>query len=434
MFDVAIVGGGAAGLATAIFTARTPGRTLRIIVLDGASRLGAKILISGGGRCNITNRQVRPADYWGGDRRVVESVLRAFSPADAERFFRDLGVGLHEEERGKLFPNTNSARTVLGALLAAGAAQGVEIRGVSRVDQVQPGVDGFRLILAGAGEVESRRVVLATGGLSLPKSGSDGAGLRIAEALGHRIVPTTPALAPLVVGGTFHRQLSGVSHEAVVTISAGAPTTAQPAPSAEPGRTPARSISVGGPLLWTHFGVSGPAALDASRHWHRAALDGAPARIRLNFVPGLQFADVEQWLTGAASERPSATVRTVLSERLPGAVAEALSRAVSLEPATRLAQLTREARRSLVHALTAWDLPVTGSRGYNYAEATAGGVALEGVDRGSMQSKTVPGLFFAGEMLDVDGRLGGFNFQWAWSSAFVAARGLRHSLREGSDG
>jgi predicted Rossmann fold flavoprotein len=434
VFDVAIVGGGAAGLATAIFTARAPGRALRIVVLDGASRLGAKILISGGGRCNITNRQVRPADYWGGDRRVVETVLRAFSPADAERFFRDLGVGLHEEERGKLFPDSNSARTVLGALLAAGAAHGVEIRGASRVAQVQPDGDGFRMVLAGGRDVVARRVVLATGGLSLPKSGSDGAGLRIAEALGHRTVPTTPALAPLVLDGTFHRPLSGISHEAVLTISAAAATTAQPARAVEPGRTSPRSVSVRGPLLWTHFGLSGPAALDASRHWHRASLNGAPVRARLGFLPGLEFTDVEQWLMGAASERPLASVRTVLSERLPGAVAEALSDAVSLEPATRLAHLPREARRTLVHALTAWDLPVTGSRGYNYAEATAGGVALEGIDRGSMGSKIVPGLFFAGEMLDVDGRLGGFNFQWAWSSAFVAARGVCHSLREGSDG
>jgi predicted Rossmann fold flavoprotein len=429
VLDVAIVGGGAAGLATAIFAARFSGRTGDVAILDGATRLGAKILVSGGGRCNITNRDVRPGDYWGGDRRFIESVLRAFSAADAERFFSDLGVTVHEEERGKLFPDSNSSRAVLSALVSSASALGVETRTSCRVEDVQVCDEGFRVVSSGVGNVLARRVVLATGGVSLPKSGSDGGGLRIAERLGHRIVPTCPALVPLLLDGTFHRALSGVSHEAAITVSAAGATT-RSSEGRSPSRRPPRPVTVRGPLLWTHLGVSGPAALDASRHWHRAALDGEAVRTRLSFLPGLDYAEAEQWVMAAASARPSATVRTVLAERLPGAVVEALHRAIALEPGIRLAHLSRDARRELVHALTAWDLPVTGSRGYNYAEATAGGVALDEVDRGSMASRIRPGLFFAGEVLDVDGRLGGFNFQWAWSSAFVAARGLRHSLRE----
>ncbi len=405
--DVAIIGGGAAGLATAIFAARRLPHA-RVVVLDGARRLGAKILVSGGGRCNVTNRVVTASDYWGGDRRFVGSVLRAF-PADATaEFFGEIGVSLHEEDDGKLFPDSGSAKAVLAALLAAAARAGVEIRGGHRVEGVRPdAAEGF--VVAGDGwSLPARRVVLATGGLSLPKTGSNGGGLSIAASLGHRIVPTTPALAPLVLGGTLHRGLGGVSHEAAITVAGG-------------GHPP---VTLRGSLLWTHFGASGPVALDASRHWHRAEVEGRGVETHLCFLPGLDFAGAERWLLDGAASRPTAMLRTLLADRLPAAVAVILPRAAGVDPDVRLAGLTREDRRRLAHALVAWPLQVTGTRGYNYAEATAGGVALDEVRRGTMESKRCPGLFLAGEVLDVDGRLGGFNFQWAWSSAFVAARGL----------
>jgi predicted Rossmann fold flavoprotein len=410
--DVAIVGGGAAGLTTAIIAARLMSDA-RIVVFDGASRLGAKILVSGGGRCNVTNRQVVSADFWGGERRFIDSVLRAFSAADTVRFFEGLGVGLHEEEHGKLFPDSGRARTVLDALVDAARQSRVAVRLGRRVEAVRRGSDGiFELRLADSSAV-ARRVVLAAGGLSLPKSGSDGGGLTMAAALGHRIVPTTPALAPLVLTGTFHRALAGVSHEAALSVTV----------------DDRRPVRLRGSLLWTHFGVSGPLALDASRHWHRASLEGCRVTVRLSFVPDLDFAGVERGLLDTAAARPSATLRGALAEFLPAAVAGALLQATNLDPGVRLAHLPREDRRRLAGALVSWELMVTGSRGYNYAEATAGGVALDEVDRGTMASKRRDGLFFAGEMLDADGRLGGFNFQWAWSSAFVAARGLAQSMQ-----
>jgi predicted Rossmann fold flavoprotein len=183
-------------------------------------------------------------------------------------------------------------------------------------------------------------------------------------------------------------------------------------------------VTIRGALLWTHFGASGPVVLNASRHWHRVKLEGHDAQMRLSFLPALDFAGAERFLLDSAVERPSAMVRTSLSDRLPAAVAASLPEAVDLNPDTRLAELTRENRRRLAHALVSWPLQVTSSRGYNYAEATAGGVALDEIDRGTMESRVCPGLFLVGEVLDVDGRLGGFNFQWAWSSAYVAARGL----------
>jgi hypothetical protein len=232
-------------------------------------------------------------------------------------------------------------------------------------------------------------------------------------ALGHRIVPTTPALAPLALAGTFHRPLAGVSHDAALSVGV-------------EGRRPVR---LRGSLLWTHFGVSGPVALDASRHWHRATLEGGRVTVHLSFVPDLDFSGVERSLLDTAAARPSATLRGALAELLPAAVAGGLLQATGIDAGVRLAHLSREDRRRVAGALVSWELQVTGSRGYTYAEATAGGVALDEIDRGTMASKTCPGLSLAGEMLDVDGRLGGFNFQWAWSSAFVAARGLARSIQ-----
>jgi predicted Rossmann fold flavoprotein len=409
--DVAIVGGGAAGLATAIFTGRRrPGA--RLVVLDGARRLGAKILVSGGGRCNVTNRVVRASDYWGGDRRVIDGVLRAFPAAEAVRFFEELGVPLHEEADGKLFPDTNRSRTVLDALLGEASRLGVRVETGWRVGRIERRPGGGFLLEGPNGSCAAPAVVLATGGLSVPKSGSDGGGLALARSLGHAVVDTTPALAPLRLSGDFHGGLAGVAHEASLSLAVEG----------------SRTLRLRGALLWTHFGISGPVALDASRHWHRAGIERRPVVVRLSFLPDDDFGRAEARLLSAAAARPSAAVRTVVAEWMPAAVAGALLEHAQVDPATRMAHLGRDDRRRLTHDLTAFVLPIVGSRGYNDAEATAGGVPLDEVERGTMASRMCPGLFLAGEMLDVDGRLGGFNFQWAWSSAWVAARGVAVAL------
>jgi hypothetical protein len=407
---VAIVGAGAAGLATGIFTRRL-NPSLGVIVLDGARRPGAKILVSGGGRCNVTNVSVSEADFNGGRPAVIRRVLRGLSVPETIAFFRELGVALHEEDRGRLFPDTNRARDVLDALLAEAARRGARVLPDHRVVDVRRAAGAFQVITS-RGEVHADAVVLATGGLALPKSGSDGAGFEFARALGHTIVPTTPALAPLVIGGSeddgLHQELSGVSQAVELECWVD-------------GRVAAR---LRGPLLWTHFGVSGPAALDASRHWLRAQLEGRAARLTVNFCPGRRFEDVEREWVALGRDRPGATAQGTLGAMLPAAVAAALARRLALPPDLTLARLTREARRRAVHALVQWPLAVTGARGYTNAEATAGGVHLAEITPATMESRVCSSLFLVGEILDVDGRLGGFNFQWAWSSARVAAGAL----------
>jgi predicted Rossmann fold flavoprotein len=404
--DVAIVGGGAAGLAAGIFAARR-GPGAAIVVLDGARRLGAKILVSGGGRCNVTNVGVTERDFNGGSPPFVRRVLGAFGAGDAVAFFREIGVALHEEEDGKLFPDSNRARTVLDALLGEAEWRGVGVLADHRVKAIARADSGFRLETT-RGAWLARRVVLATGGLSLPKTGSDGGGYALARGLGHGLVATTPGLAPLVLEGAFHARLSGVSHPAALVMRA-------------KGR---KAATIAGSLLWTHFGVSGPAALDASRHWLRARADGLEGALSASFLPGMTFEDVETWLLHRGRDRPRVSLATVLAERLPAALAEAAATALGISPKTTLSQLRREERRLLIRGLLDWPLPVRDSRGYDFAEVTAGGVPLPEVDPRTLESRACPGLHLVGEMLDVDGRIGGFNFQWAWSTAFVAARGL----------
>ncbi len=400
--DVIVVGGGAAGLATAIFAARRrPER--RILILDGARKLGAKILVSGGGRCNVTNSVVTEADFNGGSSRFVRRVLRAFRVAQTIAFFEELGVTLHEEEYGKLFPDSNRARTVLEALLHEAARLGVTILPGHRVLSLEKRDDRF-LVLTPERSFEAERVVLATGGLSLPKTGSDGLGLAIAVRSGHSVVPTTPALVPLVLRGDFHRSLSGVSQPVELRVRV-------------EGREPER---ISGPLLWTHFGLSGTSVLDASRFWCRAQLEGRSVTVSACLLSAEDFGRAEKEMLAVAADRPRLQLQNALGAMLPAAVGKAVLEELGLSGETPMGKLGRDERRRLVHALVDWPLPVRDSRGYSFAEVTAGGISLDEIDPATMASRRCPGLHLVGEMLDVDGRIGGFNFQWAWSTGFVA--------------
>jgi len=383
----------------------------RVTVVDSAKRLGAKILISGGGRCNVTNRAVTAADFWGGSRSTIARVLNAWTVDDTVGFFADAGVPLHEEARGKLFPDANAARVVLDALLTQAAAVGVHIETGWRVDQVID--DGEQFAVVGErGRLTSQRLVLTTGGRSVPKTGSTGAGYGFARDLGHHLVEPIPALVPLLLQDGLHQHVAGVTVDVEIAVVVD-------------GRVAVRTR---GPLLWTHVGVSGPAALDASRHWHRAQIDGHRVAITVNFRPGARFDDVEADWTRQAAEHPRASVQTSLATMMPASAAAALLHRLGIDGSEALAHFSRDARRRLSRALVEWPLPVTGSRGYNFAEATAGGVALTEIDPSTMGSRICSGLYLVGEMLDVDGRIGGFNFQWAWSTGYVAGRGIAAAI------
>jgi predicted Rossmann fold flavoprotein len=404
--DVVVIGAGAAGLMTAISTARH-GSTGRVVCLDGARTLGAKILVSGGARCNVTNRVVTERDFWGGPPRVVRDVLKAFPAETTAAFFREIGVALHEEEHGKLFPDSHRARTVLDALLGECARLGVDVRAACRVTALRRDGAAFD-VETSTGVMRAAVVVLATGGRSLPKSGSDGFGYSLASACGHSLIDTTPALVPLLLRNEDLRALSGVSQPAEMSVRV-------------EGHRPVR---IEGSLLWTHFGASGPVVLNASRHWHRAILEGRPVAVTINICPGHTFESLEAWWVDFARARPRATVLKVLTTLVPAAVADLWLKRAGVDPALTMAHVSREDRRAMIRALLETTLDVRDSRGYTYAEVTAGGVPLTEIDPRTMASRVCSGLYLVGEILDVDGRIGGFNFQWAWSSGWVAGRAI----------
>lgn len=399
--DVAIVGAGAAGLMAATAAgraARAAGRRLRIVLLDGAARPGAKILVAGGGRCNVTHDVVDEGDFCGSTPPAIRKVLRRFGVADTVAFFAGEGVALKTEPGGKLFPVTDRARTVLDALLGAARAGGAEMLWARRVETVLRTERGFEI--AGPwGRLAARRVVLATGGMSLPKSGSDGHGYRLARALGHALTPRLlPALVPLLLEpGAPLLALAGVSTPVVLTVC---------------GPRGNRRAACTGPLLVTHVGVSGPAVLDVSRHLLDARADDPAARLLAHWLPGETPEDVDRALRGP---HPGRAVRERLTERLAAVLAGLAG--VDL---ARPGGLERDARRRLVNVLTAYELPVRGHRGFAHAEVTAGGVPLAELRLDTLESRVAPGLHLCGEICDVDGRIGGFNFQWAWASGFVA--------------
>lgn len=397
--DVAIVGCGAAGLMAAIQAARrAPDRC--IIGLDSAAKLGAKILVAGGGRCNVTHFQVDERSYAGSTPAAIRKVLRVFPVSATISFFRELGVELKQEPTGKLFPTTDSAHTVLDALLDAARKAGVELRHPARVIAIARREDAFELSLADGTTLQAARVVLATGGQALPKSGSDGHGYRLARALGHSTTAKIfPALVPLTLDSKHPLlQLSGVSARVAIELRQAA------------GKRVQRFVD---DLLCTHFGLSGPAVLDISRY----LLDQPELQLHIVWLPESEASRFEQQLIEAG--RTSAG-RLLQQHGLVERLAHALCEAAGIEPSRAAHQVTREQRRRLVQTLFDYRVQVIGNRGFTHAEATAGGVPLAELHLDRMESRLCPGLFLCGELLDVDGRIGGFNFQWAWASGYLA--------------
>lgn len=406
---IAIIGAGAAGLAAAISASEAAGDGSGIVLVEGSRHPGAKILACGGGRCNVTNEHVDASDYHGGPRHLIAHVLRAFGSEDAVEWMQQLGVVLKLEDGGKYFPASGQARTVLDALLRRVQRNKVHVWTGQRVAGVDAVGGGFRIRFAdpSAALLECRRVIACTGGLAMPRSGSDGAGLDWMRSLGHSIVPTTPALVPLVVrkghtpGGRIH-SLAGVSAEMRVRFVAAS------------GKVLAETC---GSVLFTHFGLSGPAVLDISRHvlcWrreHRAEV--ALMQLGHPEFPSVEAADA--WLRAQAQRFSKRTATTVVAALYPQRLAELLCGGYG-----RMSELARADRIELAKHLAGLTAEVTGDRGYAEAECTAGGVDLHEVSMATMESKMVKGLHLAGEILDADGRIGGYNFQWAWATGYLA--------------
>jgi predicted Rossmann fold flavoprotein len=399
--SVTVIGAGAAGLMAARFAASGGAR---VTVLETTKRGGKKIVISGGGRCNVLPSVLDERRFvTHSSRRLMGRLLRSWPLDDQRRFFeKELGLPLAlEAETGKLFPISNRATDVREALIAAAEAAGARFTFRTRVSRIEPVGPRWRIHLDGAGSVESDAVILATGGLSVPNTGSDGFGLREAARLGHTIHATYPALTPLTAAQAPHASLSGISLTVRIRTRQGR-----------------RRVESHGGFLFTHRGYSGPAVLDVSHLATLAREAGADQQLLV------QWTDLEHdgWQRILQAPGPG-LVATELRQRLPARLADALLAEAGIPADRSRGELRREERGRLIEVLTAYPLPWTGDEGYRKAEVTGGGVALEEVDPATLESRRAPGLFLCGEVLDAFGPIGGYNFLWAWATGRLAGEG-----------
>jgi predicted Rossmann fold flavoprotein len=407
--QVVVVGAGAAGTMAAICAAAAGVRTL---LLERTADGGRKILISGGGRCNILPAQLDEARFvTDSSKPLLRRIVRSWPLREQIAFFeREAGIPLVEEvDSGKLFPATQRARDVRDRLLCLAARVGVNVRTKTRVRSVASAPGGWHLQPENGDRIECDAVVLATGGLSIPKTGSDGDGLRIAEALGHGVNPTYPALTPLTCAAAPFSRLAGVSLPVVIAA-----------------RTNARSAIASGGFLFTHGGYSGPAVLDISHVAVRSRLEANErATVTVRWAR-LNDAEWEQ----ALRPRGARTVATAVAAHLPERLAIALVEYTGVDRHQTLARLSRGDRVRLIDALVRGVLPWDGDEGYKKAEVTGGGVMLSEIDPATMESRRHPGLFLCGEMLDAFGPIGGYNFLWAWSTGRAAGLGAARRVRQ----
>lgn len=405
--DVVVIGGGAAGLMTA-FSAGQRGRRVRVI--EHANRCGKKILMSGGGRCNFTNTGTTPAQFVSANPHFCRSALARYTPAHFIAMVERHGIAFHEKELGQLFCD-DSSKQIVAMLLAECADAGVDVRTSCAVDAVEglepreatgaacndavparASASRFR-IRTSQGVVECGSLVVATGGLSIPSMGATGFGYALAQRFGHAVRPTRAGLVPLMQTGKPAEQMAGLAGVAL-------PVTARCAKTA-----------FSNAMLITHRGISGPAILQISNYWQPGDA------LTLDLLPGQCALET---LTALRASRPDAQLRTVLGELLPKRFAERLCETVF--ESRPMKQIDPKPLQRIAETLACFPLVCSGTEGYRSAEVTLGGVDTHEVSSSTMESRRVPGLYFVGEVLDVTGWLGGYNFQWAWASGHAAGQ------------
>ncbi|GGA06338.1 NAD(P)/FAD-dependent oxidoreductase [Dyella caseinilytica] len=389
--DVLVVGAGAAGLMCAI-TAGQRGR--RVLVLDHANKPGKKILMSGGGRCNFTNLGVTPAQYLSANPHFAKSALARYTPTDFIALVEKHRIAYHEKELGQLFCD-ESSKLIVRMLLDECAAANVLIETSCAVAKVRKTDEGFSVLTA-KGEVHAQSLVIASGGLSIPSMGATGFGYELARQFDHNVLATRAGLVPLTLSGKHQEHYQDLAGMALPIAEA---------------RVGKRSFRAG--LLFTHRGISGPSILQISSYWQPGD------ELRMDLSPEQ---DIGDWLVAQRAARPAAELRNVLGDLLPKRLAQRLC---ELWLGSKPMRQYRDAELQDMGArLHDWPIVASGTEGYRTAEVTLGGVDTDGLSSSTMQSKLIPGLYFIGEVVDVTGWLGGYNFQWAWASGRAAGEAV----------
>ncbi len=394
-FDAVIIGGGAAGLMCAL-TAGHAGQ--RVLVLEHANRVGKKILMSGGGRCNFTNIGTSPANFISANPHFCKSALARYRPADFIALVKKHGIRYHEKELGQLFCD-DSSKQIAKMLTDECDSAGVRILTSTHIQSIAKIQSGFA-INTSAGIFNAEKLVIATGGLSIPAMGATGFGYDIARQFGHTVLPTRAGLVPLTLSGRYSEQFAELSGVALPV-------------RASVGRTQFENA-----MLITHRGLSGPAILQISSYWQIAA----SAPLVLNLLPS----GLAEALSAAQHSKGHITVADWLAELLPKRFAQRFCEVYgdAIGARTKIAECSKAVLAALSQHLSAWPIIPSGTEGYRTAEVTLGGVDTTEISSSTMESKRVPGLYFIGEVLDVTGHLGGYNFQMAWASGVAAARAM----------
>ena len=385
--DAIVIGAGAAGLMCAIAAGQ---RRARVLVLDHANKVGKKILMSGGGRCNFTNTGTTPANYLSANPHFCKSALARYTPWHFIELVERHGIAYHEKELGQLFCD-ESSKLIVKLLLDECAAAGVEVRTNCTIERVEHADNGSFRLHTTQGRFAAPALVVASGGLSIPSMGASGFGYALAKQFGHDVLPTRAGLVPLTLTGKHAERLQDLAGVSL------------------PVEAHCNGASFRNFMLVTHRGISGPSILQISSYWEPGD------DLRLDLLPGI---DAESQLRDWQANRRDAELKTLLAEVLPKRFAQRLCEHwIASKP---MRQYNAPELRAVAERLSSWPLVASGTEGYRTAEVTLGGVDTDGLSSATMMSRHVPGLYFIGEVVDVTGWLGGYNFQWAWASGHAA--------------
>jgi hypothetical protein len=407
-FDAIIVGAGASGLITAVTAAR---RGKNILLIEKNENLGKKILYTGNGRCNLTNENVtedcrKPVHYHGQNPKFAMSPLNKFGLDDTLTFFNELGLEFIKESDGRYFPSSDQAQSVVDVLKFEVENLPIAVIDSTRVTMIEinRNTKNFEIFTFRGKTYFAPKLVLATGGQSYPVFGSSGDGFEFAKSLGHKIVPTFPAYVPINVNSPICQKCQGTKVETRIKVFAD-------------GKLVAENTGV---MLFTHFGLSAPAILELSREIsYQISILHKKAELEINFLPNVKLNELDEYFINKWSKSPNKTVGFSFTGTLPRKLLPAILETEGIDASVKCREVSRAQRQEIIKLLTQYKFEVESTRGFEEAHFTAGGVDTKEIDPQTLESKLVPGLYFCGEIMDIDGDCGGYNLQWAWSTGAV---------------